>query len=104
MENIFTKREDGTKITMSPYAPENPLEALYRQIVSDSLDYSITKRDAWRYAIVVGWPDNVLNDLAKEYGWSDGDVSRLKRMHLKYNECWRIIQDYGPVPKEHPSY
>ena len=60
----------------------NPFDSLYKTIVFDSKDYSLSKRDVWIYGIVVGWDDECIEELKKKFSWwDDEDSRRLKEMH-----------------------
>jgi hypothetical protein len=51
-----------------------------------SRDWSLHHRDAWLYALIVGWDDAALSDLMKEHGWEPKTVVRLKRLHRAVRE------------------
>lgn len=55
-------------------------DSLHTTITTDPRDFSIDKRDAWLYAILVGW-DEVLADVAAKHRWDAETVERLKRLH-----------------------
>lgn len=44
-------------------------------------DWSEDKRLAWLYGIICGWNYTALDDLSKQYDWSEQDVERLQRYH-----------------------
>ena len=67
------------------------LNSAYRTMVHDSRDWAATKRDAWLYAILVGWTceddhahddlcmgDDPLTETARQHGWDDATVARLR--------------------------
>lgn len=67
------------------------LNSAYRTMVHDSRDWTATKRDAWLYAILVGWTceddhahddlcmgDDPLTETARQHGWDDATVARLR--------------------------
>jgi hypothetical protein len=83
---------DSLKSTVRPKLPENPMESIYDTIVFDSKDFSLNKRDAWLYGIVVGW-DKAYEELKLKHKWTDEEVARNKRLHEKFKECWKYIQD-----------
>jgi hypothetical protein len=57
------------------------LDRLHRCIVHDARDWSLSRRDALTYALVVGWGDDESwNDVAARHGWSAADVADLKRL------------------------
>lgn len=53
-------------------------DSLHSTIVTDPKDWSLHKRDAWLYGILVGW-DDCLPEIQKRFNWSDKDVSRLQK-------------------------
>ena len=62
------------------------LDRLHRCIVHDARDWSLYKRDAMTYALVVGWGDGqdgegAWRDVAARHGWSADDVAALQRLH-----------------------
>ncbi|WP_433078903.1 hypothetical protein ACQP1P_38660 [Dactylosporangium sp. CA-052675] len=64
------------------------LQSVYDCMVFDSRDWGASRRDAWLYAIVVGWDadeagetDDAMAELAARYCWTDETVERLRRMH-----------------------
>lgn len=58
------------------------LDRLHRCMVHDARDWSLYKRDALSYALVVGWSDDAgWADVAAKHGWSADDVSELQRLH-----------------------
>lgn len=65
---------------------ENGLDRLHRCIVHDARDWSLTKRDAITYALVVGWND-AWDHVARIHGWSAQDVIDLKREHAAIQNC-----------------
>lgn len=84
----------GCKFTLADIGPsENPLEALYIQQTSDSKDLSLDKRDAWRYGIIVGWDNASYEELAIKHQWRPEDIDRNKRLHTKYIQAWKFIQN-----------
>ncbi len=64
---------------------EDPLESLHNTMVFDPRDWALNKRDAWIYAIVVGWGD-ALEEVAAGHGWAEKDVERLKMLREKFVE------------------
>lgn len=65
---------------------ENPLESIRKAILFSSNDYSQCKRDAWIYGIVVGWPDEALQELAQQHRWEPETIERLKRLNKAFVE------------------
>ena len=62
------------------------LFSLRTTMTTDSRDWSLYKRDAWIYGIVVGWGD-ALPEISKKFGWSDEDINRLKKYHAEVYRC-----------------
>jgi hypothetical protein len=62
---------------------ENLREAVrscIRTMACDPRDWSLGKRDAWLYAILVGWGE-ALPDVLTDFGWSDQETKdRLLQM------------------------
>lgn len=61
------------------------LESLRASMVFDPRDWGRVKRDAWMYAILIGWddddrPSQVMDAVAARHGWSAETVARLRRM------------------------
>lgn len=65
---------------------ENPLESLYDTVVFHSRDWSMHKRDAWIWGIVIGWDKESLEELKIEFRWPNETIERLKRLHKKYKK------------------
>lgn len=62
------------------------LDRLHRCIVHDARDWSLDRRDALTYALVVGWGDEESwSDVAKRHGWLPEDVATLKRLNSAVN-------------------
>lgn len=64
----------------------NPFSSLHTAIVTDVRDWSLIKRDAWLYGVVVGWSNNSLEQLAVKHNWSKYDVTRLQFLHSRFIE------------------
>lgn len=56
------------------------LDRLHRCIVHDARDWSLSKRDALTYALVVGW-DGAWGEVAQRHGWTEQEIADLKRLH-----------------------
>ena len=70
-------------------AEENPFRALETAMALSSNDWGSAADFAWIYGIVCGWQDDDADyhpDLAAEFGWSDEQVARLKRLHTRFTE------------------
>lgn len=61
------------------------LKSLQATMAFDSRDWSVVRRDAWLYGIVVGW-DDALPEVAKKHRWDAVDVARLKRLNSGIKE------------------
>jgi hypothetical protein len=64
------------------------LQSVYDCMVFDSRDWGASRRDAWLWAVLVGWDgdepgdtEDAMAEVALRYGWSDETVERLRRMH-----------------------
>lgn len=83
--------------------PKCPGEALRNTLAFDPRDWSLNKRDAWLYGIILGWseepetgdPDNVggtlctaMEEVATMHGWTDEDVARLRRLHEAFDQAF----------------
>ena len=66
--------------------PNNPLKSLRNTVVFGAKDWSVDKRDAWIYGIIVGWNDESLENLAKKYHWSPEHIQRLKRLNARFKQ------------------
>lgn len=74
----------------------NIFESLHNSIVFDSKDWSLNKRDAWIYGIVVGWcgeddkeNERIFQEFNNSFGWDIDTWNRLQTMHnefLKFKE------------------
>ena len=57
-----------------------------------SRDWSIDRRDAWIYGIVLGWDDASYEVLKKKHKWTDSEVERNKLLYESYNkEGWDLF-------------
>jgi len=70
---------------------ENPLRALANAIALSSQDWGEAADFAWIYGIVCGWDDeddpasDAYPQLQAEFGWSDEQVARLKRLRQRFH-------------------
>lgn len=69
----------------------NPLQRLHEAMVFTSDDLSLKKRDAFMYAIIVGWDDAAYNELKITHNWSDKDVRQMKDWHHAYKKAWNLF-------------
>lgn len=70
-------------------AEENPLKALHTALALSSQDWGEAADFAWIYGIICGWSDeedDSYPSLQADFGWSDEQVARLKRLHQKFAE------------------
>jgi hypothetical protein len=58
-----------------------PLRSLECLVALSARDWAATEEDAWLYGVVIGWGDEALRELAREFRWPRRVVSRLKRLH-----------------------
>jgi hypothetical protein len=65
-------------------AIEEPKASLRVSMTTSSRDWSASERDAWMYGIVVGWPDDALAELARQFFWAPDVVARLRRLHERF--------------------
>lgn len=71
---------------------DDPREALRDLLAFSSRDWGAVKGDAWLWGIVFGWdneddePDeeSAMPELAKQHGWDEADVARLRRLHANF--------------------
>jgi hypothetical protein len=63
------------------------LQSVHDCMVFDPRDWAAGRRDAWLWAILVGWDpdepgdtDDAMTEVAARYGWTDETVERLRRM------------------------
>jgi len=57
------------------------MESLQNTIAFDVADWAADKRMAWIYAILMGWDDEAMDEVAKKHKWKSEDVARLRRYH-----------------------
>lgn len=80
------------------------LNSVHRTMVHDSRDWALNKRDAWLYAILIGWAceddhahddicmgDGPLTETAARHGWDTDTVARLRTYRA-------ALADLGPKP------
>jgi hypothetical protein len=59
------------------------LQSIANVMTTDPRDWSIDRRDAWLYGIVVGWGD-ALPEVANRHNWDEKTIERLQRLHSEY--------------------
>jgi hypothetical protein len=66
---------------------DNPLKALRETLMFSSQDWGEAADFAWIYGIVCGWQDEEDDyhpSLQADFGWSDEQVARLKRLRAAF--------------------
>ncbi len=59
------------------------LTSARRTMAFSSQDWGSARDFAWLYGILVGWSDDEYDahhQIAQRFGWSDGDVEKLRRL------------------------
>lgn len=60
------------------------LHSAHSTIVSHPRDWSLEKRDAWLYGIIVGWGDDpkcdAISEIVADHGFDAATVERMKRL------------------------
>lgn len=64
---------------------EDPRKSLGDTLAFSVDDWSATRAMAWVWGIVHGWEDDAMAELAAEYGWDEGAVARLNRLHEAFD-------------------
>ena len=64
--------------------PDNPLESISYAMAFSVHDWSIEKRDAWIYGVILGWDDVSMKELQQKFDWPDSEYQRLNRMHERF--------------------
>lgn len=85
-ENLIKQISD--KVNISKLNREHiyeVIDSLHTTITTDSKDWSLNKRDAWIYGIIVGW-DDALPEVAEKFGWGNEDINRLKKYHSQFQK------------------
>ena len=75
-------------------AHDDPLRSLIDTIAFSSADWGAARDLAWIYGIVLGWDNDegdddpetadAMSEIAAKFGWSDEQVARLRRLHLRF--------------------
>lgn len=66
---------------------DDPLRSLREALVFSSNDWGSAPDFAWIYGIVCGWGDedeDYYPSLQADFGWSDEQIARLKRLHAAF--------------------
>ncbi|MEV7770500.1 hypothetical protein [Kitasatospora sp. NPDC086791] len=58
-------------------ATAKALASAHQAITRDPRDWASDRRDAWLYALLVGWND-ALDEVAARHGWSADDVTQIQ--------------------------
>ncbi len=72
-------------------------ESLHNCLAFSPKDYSLEKRDAFIYGIIVGWDDESLQELANKFRWGKKQVDELKQLNAEFKnpDIDYIPDDYG---------
>jgi hypothetical protein len=76
----------------------DPLMSMRYCMSFDPRDWSLYKRDAWLYGVVIGWTAEAMAEVAKRHGWSRAEQARLQQLHRK---LWSRTGG-DPVPRSAP--
>ena len=75
----------------SEEAPEQgPLESIQTTMSTDPRDWGMYKRDAWLFAIVLGWEDDdgtpgeALREVAAKHRWTEADLRDLMTLRTRF--------------------
>lgn len=68
---------------------ENPFESIAAAIAFSPHDWGQHHRLAWIYGIVFGWEGEAMDEMRRKHGWNSEEVSRLQRLHARYQEHCR---------------
>ncbi len=71
----------------------NPLESIHNVLTCSVRDYSVDRRDAWVYGIVVGWDDESYAELAIKHNWKKEDIERNIFMHQIYIKMRAMLNE-----------
>lgn len=75
-----------------PPGAEDPLASIERALAFASKDWSLDRRDAWIWGIVLGW-DDALPEVAAKHRWDAIEIERLQRLHAKWTELRGGLSD-----------
>lgn len=86
IDDMVPEWDEASRPLPPPPAPvhdwlADALQSLHTTMVFDPRDWGRDRRDSWRYAIIVGWPDEAMEEQAEKHHWSEADVARLQEMH-----------------------
>ena len=74
-----TKKALGQKPGPEIDKATDAMESLRSVIATDPRDWSIDRRDAWIWGLVIGWDQGSLDELKKIHGWTDDLAARLAK-------------------------
>lgn len=78
-----------SRVTRSSLDPFDSLEGC---MVTDPRDWSMDRKDAWMFGIVVGWSGKALDEVARRHGWLAEAIARLVLLRERFKEArdkWR---------------
>lgn len=61
-------------------------DSLNTVLTTNVRDWGLDKADAWIYAIIVGWDEPALREVAKHHKWSEATTERLRQLRRAYVE------------------
>lgn len=65
----------------------DPFSALESALNCDPRDWARNPKDAWIYGIIVGWDDDALEEVARQFFWTGSATIRLKELHAAFKEA-----------------
>jgi hypothetical protein len=60
---------------------EDPKKSLRLALAFAVDDWGSSRAMAWVWGVVIGWPDDALDECANSFGWDDETKARLVRLH-----------------------
>jgi hypothetical protein len=80
----------------APYPPtiENPFDAIQRAMIESNRHWEARDSDAWLFAIVIGWSEEALAEVAVRHRWPPLLLARLRRLRAAYEDA-RLRQSEG---------
>jgi hypothetical protein len=64
----------------------NPIRSIAACLAFSSRDWSLNHRDAWIWGVAVGWPEEALQEVARNHNWSPETVARLRALRKRAEE------------------
>lgn len=68
---------------------QQALRNVKRNVLFSDTDWSLGESEAWIYGILVGWSDEILDDLAVRLNWNDVSLNALRALR----RAVRLVQD-----------